>query len=170
MRYSKSFKAKMVSKMVGPQATSANALARETGVHQTTLSRWRQEAVKLSAMSNKSDRPRRPEDWSPEEKLALVLEAAAVPDEDLGAFLRRNGVLEAHLAEWRTQMVAGLKVGRRETFKGNSPDARRARELERELRRKEAALAETAALLVLQKKARAIWGAEDDSTPRRSGK
>ncbi len=51
-----------------------------------------------------------------------------------------------------------------------SVEAKRVRELERELRRKEKALAETAALLVLKKKAAAIWGDEDDSTVWKNGK
>ncbi len=38
------------------------------------------------------------------------------------------------------------------------------RELERQLRRKDKALAEAAALLVLQKKAQALWGDADDDT------
>jgi len=47
---------------------------------------------------------------------------------------------------------------------GPSVETQRIQALERELRRKDAALAETAALLVLKKKVRAIWGDADDTT------
>ena len=79
--------------------------------------------------------------WSAAQKLEAVLEAATLSEEDLGPFLRRKGLYRKDLEQWRG-----------------------------ELRRKDAALAETAALLVLKKKAQAIWGAEDDATPRRKGK
>jgi transposase len=168
MIYSQAFKTKMVRKMAGPGSQSANALAKQTGICQPTLSRWLRESGKTVSMKN--DRPKRPQDWSPEEKLEAVLEAAALPDEDLGGFLRREGLHQTQLAEWRREMLIGLQERRKTSARGNSSEARRVRELERELRRKESALAETAALLVLQKKVRAIWGDGDESTQRRSGK
>jgi transposase len=59
-------------------------------------------------------------------------------------------------------MYSGLSAPRKS--KTASEDAKRIKKLERELRRKEKALAEAAALLVLQKKVQAIWGDEDDDT------
>jgi len=96
-----------------------------------------------------------------------VLESSQLSEEELGAFLRRKGIRQAHLDEWRSRLAAAVQ-GKRKA-KGRSADARRVQELEKELRRKEKALAETAALLVLQKKVREIWGDEGESTPPRSG-
>ena len=110
---------------------------------------------------------RRPQDWSAEEILDTVLEAARVPDEELGAFLRRKGIHEAHLQEWRERLLAGLEGPARRSRR--SPEARRIKELEKELYRKDRALAEAAALLVLQKKVRELLGGGDDDTPSRSG-
>ena len=104
---------------------------------------------------------KRPQDWSAEEKLAAVLEAASLSEEELGAFLRSRGLHDAQLQQWRDQMIIGLEpkpLKRAET--------KRIQELEKELRRKDKALAETAALLVLKKKAKEIWGDEDDDTDR----
>jgi transposase-like protein len=106
---------------------------------------------------------KRPQDWSAEEKLAAVLEAAALSDEGLGAFLRSRGLHEAQLQQWREQMISGLNPSPMQRGK-KAPETKRVRELEKELRRKDKALAETAALLVLKKKAQAIWGDEDDDT------
>ncbi len=165
----------MVERLSGPRAPSATSLAAETGVSQATLSRWKKGAATVAPKMVRRDKQKgepasskRPQDLTAEEKVALVLEAAAVPEVDLGAFLRRKGVHEAQLAEWRHQVtqlaVAGLRGPSKRDRKVASVEARRVRDLERELARKEKALAETAALLVLKKKAHAIWGDADDTT------
>jgi hypothetical protein len=107
--------------------------------------------------------------WDAIEKLRIVTEAARLNDEELGLLLRREGVHEAKLAEWRAAAVAALEEVPR-TSSGSKSESKRVKELERELRRKDAALAETAALIVLKKKAEALWGGEDDATASRSGR
>ena len=83
-----------------------------------------------------------------------------------GAYLRRAGLHEAQLAEWRAAALSGLSEGGKAAPR--VPESRRIRTLEQELRRKEKALAETAALLVLRGKMEAFWGVEGDGTkPRR---
>lgn len=167
---------------------SATALSAEVGVSQATLSRWLKGAATVGrtmhrsrdqekpSASTKPSKPspstKRPQDWTAEEKVALVLEAAAVPAAELGELLRRKGVHEAQLAEWRIQVtqgaVAALQGPSRRDRKTANLEARRVRDLERELARKEKALAEAAVLLVLKKKAQAIWGDEDDDTDPRN--
>ena len=112
---------------------------------------------------------KRPQDWTAEEKLQVVIEAAAVPEAELGAFLRRQGLHEAQLRQWRQQVLASLGQPSTRGSKKATPEARKLRELERELTRKDKALAETAALLVLKKKAHSIWGDEDDDMGSKSG-
>ena len=104
---------------------------------------------------------RRPQDWSAEEKLEALLEYERISEQQRGEFLRQKGLHEATLEKWKKEMLEGLKV---KPFAGGKKDPQRKRiaALERELRRKEAALAEAAALLVLKKKADAIWGEEKD--------
>ena len=116
-------------------------------------------------MSNKT-----PNNWNPEEKLKLVLEAASLSDDQLGEFLRRKGLHETHLQQWRLQMLNGLDEPKKVKSKKSSAKAKQIRELEKELRRKDKALAETAALLVLKKKALQIWGDGDDDTTGKNGK
>ena len=95
---------------------------------------------------------RRPQDWTAPEKLQAVIEAAGFPEAELGSFLRRQGLHEAQLQQWRQQVLAGLEQGLSRSSKKSTPEVRRLRELERELARKDKALAETAALLVLKKR------------------
>jgi transposase len=169
--HSEAFKSKLVQRMLMPGGPSATALSQEVGISQPTLSRWLREATTLKAVTKRHKRPsppfqpreqRRPEDRAAEEKLRLVLEASALPEEKLGEFMRRHGLHAADLAAWRETALSALDSG--QASSSRSGDARRVRELERELRRKDKALAETAALLVLQKKVRSIWGDADDDT------
>jgi hypothetical protein len=111
---------------------------------------------------------RRPGEWKPEEKLKLLVQADGLEGEDLGELLRREGLHEADLAEWRRAALGGL--GPVAKVAPGSAEARRVRELERELLRKDKALAETAALLVLKKKVQEYWGDEDDSTKKETEK
>jgi transposase len=174
MQYSDKFKSRMVGKMTGPRAASANALSAEVGINQPTLSRWLREARTVSAMSRPTRESKkktglgRLRDWSPEEKFRVVAESRNLSDEALGAFLRKEGLHQAQLDEWSEAAFSGLTAPRKP--RANSAESKRIKGLERELRRKEKALAEAATLLVLQKKVQEIWGDEDDDTEPRSGK
>ena len=158
-QFSDAFKARVVQRLVGPRAVSANALAEEVGVSQGSLSRWLRAARSVGGMTPS----RKKQPWTGAEKLRLVTEARDLTGSPLGAFLRREGLHEAQLTAWRAAAEAALGAPARPR-PGGSPEAQRIRELERELRRKDKALAETAALLVLKKKVRAIWGDGDDTT------
>jgi transposase len=172
MRYSPAFRALMVQKMTDPDGPSPVSLAEDLGVSRSSLYRWVSEADTLDTLApaeppsfaesiKRLSNMKRPQDWSAEEKLAAVLEAASLSEEELGTFLRSRGLHEAQLQQWRDQMLIGL-----EPKPAKRAETKRIQELEKELRRKDKALAETAALLVLKKKAQAIWGDEDDDTDR----
>ena len=175
-QYSEKFKARMIEKLAGPHALTSVQLAAETGVPQPTLSRWLREATTLrKKMAKRQDEEEKmlesaegPE-RSPEEKLSFVIEAASVPESDLGEWLRRKGIHAAQLDEWRADAMSGLK-GKVDTRKDRAEDARHIRKLEREIVRKDKALAEAAALLVLQKKVQEIWGDADDDTDEKKEK
>lgn len=166
--YPSDLKEYVVERMLGPQRVGVNAMARETGIGSTTLSRWRDQARSVAGMSKNSRRrearspkSRRPQDWPPHERLRAVIEAAALDDAALGAWLREHGLHAADLEQWREAAVRGLSGGT-----AAAGDARQVKDLRRELARKEKALAEAAALLVLSGKARALWGGEGESTTR----
>lgn len=166
---------KMIHRLTGPERISATALSAEVGVPQSTLSRWLREAATVSSMvKTKNDEAatqpvKRPQDWSPEERLRVVVAAGELGEAQLGAFLRREGLHEAILTQWRRAALNALKNPGTNARKGLQP-SRQIRKLEAELRRKDKALAETAALLVLQGKAEALWGGGGGATPKKSGK
>ena len=74
------------------------------------------------------------------------------------------------MTQWRQEMLTGLAESKARPSSKPTAEARRIRELERELARKEKALAEAAALLILKKKAQALWGDEDDTTAPKKGR
>lgn len=178
MQYSEKFRAKMVAKMVGPTAVSATALSKQVEISQPTLSKWlrcakREAMEKMKNNSNNSNSSgraaKRPQDWSAPEKLALVIEANGLADKELGGFLRGHGLRSTQLQQWRRQMLGGLDGVESRKSSKRSPEAQRIRQLEKELTRKEKALAEAAALLVLKKKAEAMWPDEGENTLLRRG-
>lgn len=178
MQYTKMFKRKMIQKMTGPDPISASDLAKQVEPAQSTLSKWLRDAGITTPYvnTNKSQglfiMPKSTKkDWSAEEKFKIVFEAALLPDNELGAFLRNKGLHETHLQQWRMQMLDGLQNGflPKKANKKKS-DSKKIKNLEKELKRKDKALAETAALLVLKKKVQEIWGDEDDCIPKKNGK
>jgi transposase len=170
VEYSEAFKAKMVQRMARPGGPSANVLSESIGVSQPTLSRWLREAGRVTVMADEAEKvtapaqaARRPEEWSAAERLRVVIEASRLGNAELGALLRREGVHEAQLAEWRAAALEGLAPTSKRSAKAGA-EGKRIRELERQLLRKDKALAEAAALLILQKKVQALWGDADGDT------
>lgn len=169
VQYSTKFRSKMLEKMMAPGGRSANALSAEVGVAQGTLSRWLREAGSVGGMKSKRSPSAKqsssstPKHRRAQDKLRLLMEASALSGDELGEFLRREGIHEADLARWRESSLEGLSGKVAQTATANATD-KRVRNLEKEIRRKDKALAETAALLVLQKKVREIWGDGGDDT------
>lgn len=139
---------------------------------QQTLSRWLREASTLKSMGDRDNDSqtqgsRQPRQWTAEEKLRVVLAAAQLSESQLGEFLRREGLHSAQVEEWRQVALDAAQqalAGALRASKGG-PDAKKIRDLERDLDRKNRALAEVTALLTLQKKVQAIWGDGDENTP-----
>ncbi|WP_437784559.1 hypothetical protein [Sorangium sp. So ce1097] len=163
----------MVQRMVGPGALTATQLAKQIGVTQPTLSKWLRETHR-AAMTTKTKAPELPvpggQPKTAEDKMRVVLAAEQLAPDERGAFLRRQGVHDSELEVWRAAMLQALGA---RPAQGGGPrpvDQRRIRELEKELGRKDRALAETAALLVLAKKAESLWGDGEDGTDDRSEK
>lgn len=163
MEYSTKFKEKMVTKALGPDA-SITGTARAAGIPKATLYNWVQRAKmgSVTRKNRKRGRPRKTGRWSPEEKLRLLNEASALSDDELGAFMRREGLHEADLEEMRKAALEGLEP--KPIHRGPSAQELELKKVKRELRRKEKALAEAAALLVLQKKFQALMEEEGNDT------
>ena len=150
----------MIQKMLGPPARTAYSVAREIGgPHTTTLSKWRRNAVTMAGMDKKQRGEKSIRSWTALEKMDVLNKSVSLSEDELGAFLRERGIYEAQLAQWRVEAIGGLsgEASSSGLSMQLTTERKKVKDLERELRRKEKALAEAAALLVLQKKVRAIW-------------
>ena len=162
-RYNEEFKEQVVGKMMAPNARSVAEVSRETGVSEQSLYNWRNK-YRREGIAVPSD-PSNPEQWSGSNKLAVVIETAALNEEQLSEYCRKKGLYSEQIMRWKEGAIAGNetpgvlnKPERRLLHK----ERKKSRALEKELNRKEKALAETAALLVLKKKAQTLWGDRED--------
>jgi transposase len=149
-RYGQSFKDRAVARLLPPESASLEEVAREVGVGVWTLERWRSEAL---------SRPARERAWTAAARLEAVVTTAALDEAGKSAWCRANGVYLQDLASWQQSATQALATPEeaRASPQQTRKDRDRIKELERELRRKDKALAETAALLVLSKKVAAIF-------------
>lgn len=133
------------------------------GGREMSLSNWRKQLS--SEGSAVSENKSLAENWSAETKFAVVLEAAGLSEIDLGEYCRRKGLYPEQITAWRQACINGQKADKaqqKEDREQSRKDKKRIQELERELRRKDKALAEAAALLVLRKKLNAYWGLDNE--------
>ncbi len=132
------------------------AVSRELSISTATLERWRADAL---------SRPARERAWTAPARFEAVLVTAAMDEASKSAWCRESGVYPQELEQWRlvaTEALADPDEGARTNQREKKADRRRIKELERDLRRKEKALAEAAALLVLSKKLEAIFPKDKD--------
>ncbi len=162
-QYKEEFKLELIQRMMSPNNESVKDLSNETGIPEQTLYKWKRIAkakgIPLPGKSTKSEK------WSPQDKFSVVLETATLSEVELSKYCRQKGLYVEQVKAWKDAcMQANGGVAKQATelqneLKDKNKDIKK---LEKEIRRKDAALAETAALLVLRKKARAIWGENED--------
>jgi transposase len=138
-RFSMALRQEMVARLTGPNAVSAAQLARQTGVSQQNLSRWLSEARNLPFGASGETIV---STWTVEQKARIIAQAASLAGSELTRYLDGEGVRPAHFRRWRLALE--------EAGEESVGMAKQIGRLERELARKERALAEAATLLVLR--------------------
>jgi transposase-like protein len=159
--YTEAFRKQALEKVYTRGRRSVKAVAEELNMNPWTLKNWMKSSKDQSTTQHGAT-PKRPKDWSPAERLELLMESHGLDEEALNAFCREKGIFRHHLQQWRAAFEAGTSLvspvkpaALRELKEANKA-------LVRELTRKEKALAEAAALLVLQKKYQALWEEKDE--------
>ena len=164
--YSPKFKEKMLQRLHDGSGMTAYQLSRESGVAASTLYQWVRDSVSDVVADDddpeKEAKPKARRELTPMDKARLLAEAESLPDEEVGGWLRQHGLHRDDLEQWRVAIEEALELAK--ARKRRKQGEKQVKALERELRKKEKALAEVAALLVLRKKAQALWGDEDDDT------
>ena len=149
-RYGEAFRNRAVARLLPPESAQVGVVSQEIGVSVQTLERWREDA---------QSRPARGRAWTARARLEAVITTAAMDEAGKSAWCREHGVYPAELDQWCASAAAALAEPEeaRASPQATRQDKKRIKELERELLRKDRALAETAALLVLSKKVAAIF-------------
>ena len=144
-----------MARLLPPESAAIDVVAREIGIGTDTLARWREDARSRTTLGRA---------WSAGSRLEAVLTTAAMNEANKSAWCRSHGAYPEELAEWRASATTALAAPEelRASPQATRQDRKRIKELERELLRKDRALAETAALLVLSKKMQAIFNQGED--------
>ena len=164
MAYSTERRAAVLKKLEPPNAVPVRQLAKDEGISEATLHPWRRDARGTGRLLPDADAS--PEGWTSRDKFAAVIETAAMNETDLAAYCRQRGLYAEQIQAWRTACEQANDWERASTQRlgqATKDEKKRIKALERDLARKEKALAEAAALLVLRKNAAAIWGDGEDA-------
>lgn len=169
MKFSEQRRQAVLARLAPPFNESVKEVAEAEGLSLTTVYNWINAARKEEERLTVEDEPPPAQEgasagWTARDKFAAVVETEAMNETDRAAYCRSRGLYPEELALWRQACEKATDWANeltRQRTDANKDAIRRIRELERELSRKERALAEAAALLMLRKKAAAIWGDED---------
>jgi transposase len=160
--YPAKIKASVLAKALAPNAPSIVELAKEFNIPYATIYSW------TTSMLRKKDiiqnDPQRPKDKPAQEKLQAVLDTMDMTEEERSAYCRKHGIYINHLDEWKNQILESLGAATTKKHKDEYQlILNEVKQLKKDLHRKDKALAEVSALLILKKKADLLWGDNEDA-------
>ena len=154
MAYSKELRERAVAQLLPPINASLSTVSKELNIPYQTLYAWRTQSSKQQVPITQAGEP---EDLiDAQTKFKVVLETATLSGVDLAAYCASKGLYVEQIAQWRAQCEASFNPTTMTA--AERANAKRIQLLEREIARKEKEIAEAAALMILRKKAEAIWG------------
>ncbi len=165
-KYSEAIKASVLTKALAPNAPGVIELAKEFNIPKATIYTWL-----INMKNNKKEQTQqRPKDRSPAFKLQAVMDTLGKSEEEQSAYCRARGIYYEHIESWRQQILESLgaavstvdKAKEKESKAENQRIQDEIKTLKSDLKRKDKALAEVTALLVLKKKANLLWGESED--------
>jgi transposase len=158
--FSEDFKKSTVEKFLNRGNRSVKEIAHVAGVTTPSLYDWCEKFGKTGDMKKSS----KPNKKTPSEKLNIIIEYGNLAENLQGEFLRKNGLHEQTISEWKKQIESALSSSQKPSVDKSElvSEQKKVQQLEKEIRRKDKALAEATALLILKKKADLIWGSEEE--------
>lgn len=163
LRYSKEQKEAIVKRMMPPNNESVKQIAKEENITEVTLYKWRKEARAAGVATPGNGQTSNK--WSSQDKFLIVMETFAMNEVELAEYCRKKGLFREQIEVWKSVCLKanGQAFDQAKQLNGAlKEEQKRAKQLEKDLQKKEKALAEAAALLLLRKKAQAIWGDQED--------
>jgi len=162
-RYTKEMKEVIVQRMMPPNNEKIRAISKELGITEATLYKWRKEA-RMKGNATPGD-GQVSEKWSSQDKFLVVLETYTMNEAELGEYCRKKGLYKEQIKGWQATCLNanGSELNLTKQLNQELKEEKEKTKLaEKDLSRKEKALAEAASLLLLRKKAQAIWGDQED--------
>ena len=154
--YSKDFKESIVQKICSPGGPTITQMSEKLGIHHTSIRNWIRFHANTSSMKKSKD-------WTSEAKLEAINKTYSMSENELGEYLRANGLHSAQVEEWKQDIYSSQKAAGRPKLDPELAELRnKEKELSKDLKRKDRALAEMAARIILLKKSRLIWGEPGD--------
>lgn len=159
--YSEEFKEMAVKKLVSSRE-GLRSVADDLGLPRSTLFGWKEKYANSSFMRKKNEKQKNKQ-WSPEEKLQSIVETSTMDEHELGEYLRKHGLHSSDLDEWRNDFYDSQKSAGRPKKDPELYELRKKeKKLKRDLNRKDKALAEMSARVILLKKSQEIFGELED--------
>lgn len=157
MRYSQELREIVLRRVLPPKSESISLVAKEEGISVQTVLNWRNKALGEGFAPKTEEQ----DPWDTRDKFHIVLETAGMAEAELAEYARQKGIFIEQIQDWRDACMnanGGMAKEAAKLNKALKESEKKARQMEKELIRKEKALAEAAALMLLQKKVNAIWG------------
>ena len=151
-----------VLKKVLQKSKTHDKIALEFGIGRSTIGKWLRE-YRQNGKINLNSKEKRPKEWTAQERIAALMETGSMNTDDRAAWCRKKGIFTHNLDQWKKDAISAMALRSGKKFSEQEKNLKKENTiLKKELSRKEKALAETAALLVLKKKAQEIWGEPED--------
>lgn len=165
--YSQFFKDNLVEKVLNRgSGVTIDDIVTEHGISRSSMNRWIQAAQQAEqpTLMNSQSKEKRPQEWSRDERLQAIIDCGGFDEQAISAYCRKQGIYPHHISQWKKDFLSEessvVKASTQAQLKQLKSDNK---QLQQELQRKEKALAEAAALLVLKKKAQRLWVNGEDN-------
>ncbi|WP_144513358.1 transposase [Bacillus sp. FJAT-22090] len=162
-RYTQERKTEIIRRMMPPNNEAVAQISKAEGISEVTLYKWRKEARRAGnptpGNGQTSDK------WNSQDKFLIGMETFAMNEVEFAEYCRKKGLYREQIEAWKNVCLQanGQVFDQSKQLNGQlKEEQKRAKALEKDLQKKEKALAEAAALLLLRKKAQAIWRDDED--------
>ncbi|MDF7679728.1 transposase [Enterobacteriaceae bacterium ESL0689] len=155
-RISPERKAAILAKLLPPYNMTVSTVAQMEGISEATLCNWRNQAKSEGKPVPGAEKTT--DQWSAEARFAVIVETATLSEAEVAEYCRKNGLYPEQIIQWKQAFLQASAPEDKAALKQSQKEIK---QLKRELVRKEKALAEAAAILVLRKKLRDYYGETD---------
>ena len=159
VNYSESFKKNAVEKFLSSNSGTLKSTADKLGVPISTLYGWKHKYANITSMT----KSKKIKNYSPEQKLEILIKTSSMTEPELGTYLRSEGMLSSDLELFKSDLISSVPAKGRPKLDPEVIAIRKDNKLlKRDLKKTQRALAEQSARIILLKKSHEIWGVPED--------